>query len=123
MKIGSHDVAIGHPDKLLFPADGITKQDLVDYYRRAAPWIVPHVRGRPVAMERYPDGITRSGFFQKTVPCHFACALTGVRVSGGSISGSLSLTTCRAPSSSTTATFERPALVSSTVISLGLRIR
>ncbi len=56
-------VQITRPEKILFPEDKITKQDLVDYYRRIAPWILPHLRGRPLALERYPDGIDRAGLF------------------------------------------------------------
>jgi bifunctional non-homologous end joining protein LigD len=80
VKIGRHDVAITHPNKLLFPDDGVTKQDLVDYYRRASRWIVPHLRARPVAMERYPDGIDKPGFFQKTVPTYYPDWITTVAV-------------------------------------------
>jgi bifunctional non-homologous end joining protein LigD len=69
--IGRHDVKITHPEKILFPEDGITKQDLIEYYRRIASWILPHLRGRPLAMERYPDGIDKSGFFQQTTACYY----------------------------------------------------
>jgi bifunctional non-homologous end joining protein LigD len=64
-------VPITRPEKILFPEDKIAKQDLVDYYRRVAPWILPHLRGRPLALERYPDGIDRPGFFQKTAPAYY----------------------------------------------------
>lgn len=80
MNIGGREVAITHPNKLLFPADGITKQDLVDYYRQTAPWIMSHLRGRPVAMERYPDGIAKPGFLQKTVPDYYPDWITTVTV-------------------------------------------
>jgi len=46
MRIGGHDVTITRPDKVLFPQDRITKQELIEYYRRIAPWILPHLRGR-----------------------------------------------------------------------------
>lgn len=68
VRMGRREVKITHPEKILFPEDGLTKRDLVDYYRRIAPWMMPHVRGRPLAMERYPDGIDRPGFFQKSAP-------------------------------------------------------
>ena len=71
IRIGGHDVKITRPDKILFPEDGITKRDLVDYYRRIAPWILPHLKGRPLAMERHPDGIDKPGFFQKTTPSYY----------------------------------------------------
>jgi len=58
---------ITHPEKVLFPADGITKGDLAAYYEAMAPVILPHLRGRPITMERYPAGIGEKGFWQKDV--------------------------------------------------------
>lgn len=60
-------VAITHPEKLLFPDDGITKGELARYYEAIAPVMLPHLRGRPVTMERYPAGIDEKGFLQKDV--------------------------------------------------------
>ena len=62
---------ISHPDKVLFPDDGITKADLVDYYRQVAPLMLPLVSGRPVTMQRFPNGIGRGGFLQKQVGDYF----------------------------------------------------
>ncbi|HEX4338879.1 MAG TPA: non-homologous end-joining DNA ligase [Polyangiaceae bacterium] len=56
-----------HPEKLLFPGDGITKADVASYYSSVAPLMLPHLDGRPVTMERYPAGIDRPGFIQKNV--------------------------------------------------------
>jgi bifunctional non-homologous end joining protein LigD len=58
---------ITHPEKVLFPDDGITKGDLAAYYEAIAPAMLPHLRGRPVTMERYPAGIGKPGFWQKDV--------------------------------------------------------
>lgn len=58
---------ITHPEKVLFPDDGITKGDLASYYEAIAPCLLPHIRGRPVTMERYHRGIGAPGFFQKDV--------------------------------------------------------
>jgi bifunctional non-homologous end joining protein LigD len=58
---------ITHPDKVLFPDDGITKGELAAYYEMIAPVMVRHIRGRPVTMERYHRGIGEKGFFQKDV--------------------------------------------------------
>ncbi|HEV8712411.1 MAG TPA: non-homologous end-joining DNA ligase [Candidatus Binatia bacterium] len=71
VRIDGHEVKITHPGKVLFPEDGITKRDVIDYYRRIASWILPHLRGRPLAMERYPDGIDKSGFFHKAAPSYY----------------------------------------------------
>ena len=58
---------ITHPEKVLFPDDGITKGELASYYEAIAPVMLPHVRGRPITMERYPAGIGRKGFMHKDV--------------------------------------------------------
>ena len=59
--------AITHPEKLLFPADGISKGEVCSYYESVAPVMLPHITGRPVTMERYPAGIDKKGFIQKDV--------------------------------------------------------
>jgi bifunctional non-homologous end joining protein LigD len=71
---------ITHPDKLLFPDDGITKGEVAAYYERLAPTILPHLRGRPVTMERYPTGIRSKGFWQKDVSKGFPDWLQRVEV-------------------------------------------
>jgi bifunctional non-homologous end joining protein LigD len=57
-------------DKVFWPGEGITKGDLIDYYRAVADVAVPHLRGRPFTMKRYPDGIAAKPFFQKNAPSH-----------------------------------------------------
>jgi bifunctional non-homologous end joining protein LigD len=71
---------ITHPEKVLFPDDGITKGDLAVYYEAMAPVILPHLRGRPITMERYPAGIGEKGFWQKDVSKGFPPWLERVRV-------------------------------------------
>ena len=58
---------ITHPEKLMFPDDGITKGELAAYYESIAPLMLPHLRARPLTMERYPAGIGAKGFWQKDV--------------------------------------------------------
>jgi bifunctional non-homologous end joining protein LigD len=70
-KRGHDAVEITHPDKVLFPADGITKGELIEYYRRIAPRMLPHLRGRPLSIERYPNGIGSRGFFQQKASDYF----------------------------------------------------
>lgn len=62
---------ISRPEKVLFPDDGITKGDLAAYYERVAPPMLRHMKGRPISMQRFPDGIAKHGFFHKDVPDHF----------------------------------------------------
>ena len=60
-------MVITHPEKVLFPADGITKGELAAYYEMIAPIMLPHILRRPVTMERFPSGIGKKGFLQKNV--------------------------------------------------------
>ncbi len=62
-------------DKVFWPEAGITKGDLIDYYRSVAPWMLPFLRGRPLMLDRYPDGIAGKSFFQKSAPGREAEAL------------------------------------------------
>lgn len=71
---------ITHPEKVLFPDDGITKGELAAYYETVSSAIVPHLRGRPLTMERYPSGIGRKGFWQKDVSKGFPDWLERVEV-------------------------------------------
>ena len=71
---------ITHPDKVLFPDDGITKGELAAYYEAIAAAMLPHIRGRPVTMERYPSGIGAKGFFHKSVTRGFPDWLERVEV-------------------------------------------
>ena len=71
---------ITHPEKLLFPADGITKGDVCGYYEAVAPVMLPHIAGRPVTMERYPAGIDKKGFIQKDVSKGFPTWLQRVAI-------------------------------------------
>jgi bifunctional non-homologous end joining protein LigD len=73
-------VIITHPDKVLFPDDGITKGELAAYYEGIAPVMLPHIRLRPVTMERYPGGIGKQAFWQKDVSKGFPAWLQRVEV-------------------------------------------
>jgi bifunctional non-homologous end joining protein LigD len=66
----SDRVQITHPDKVLFPDDGITKAELADYYQTVAAMMLPLIKGRPVTMQRFPNGIGRNGFLQKQISEH-----------------------------------------------------
>ena len=67
---GNRELKLSNLDKVFFPAEGITKGDLVEYYRAVAPVLVPHLKDRPFTMRRYPDGIAGKAFFQKDAPSH-----------------------------------------------------
>jgi bifunctional non-homologous end joining protein LigD len=67
-EIGGRRIALSNQDKVLWPRDGYTKGDLVAYYRAVSPWMLPHLAARPLTMERYPNGIDQSSFFEKHKP-------------------------------------------------------
>lgn len=67
VRAGRRSINVARPAKVLFPEDGITKLDLAEYYAAVGSTMVPHVRGRPVAMERFPDGLNGPRFYQKDV--------------------------------------------------------
>ena len=61
-------MTLTNPKKVFWPDDGYTKADLVAYYERVAPWLLPYLADRPVVLTRYPDGIGGKSFFQKDAP-------------------------------------------------------
>ena len=70
LRRGSRTLKLSNLDKVFFPDDGITKGDLLAYYRSVAPVLLPHLKDRPFTMKRYPDGIAGGHFFQKDAPKH-----------------------------------------------------
>ncbi|HEY2190901.1 MAG TPA: DNA polymerase ligase N-terminal domain-containing protein [Actinomycetospora sp.] len=71
--VGGQEVVLSNLDKVLFPGEAgppVTKRDLVRFHARVAPSLLPYLAGRPVNLHRYPDGVTRPGFWQKEVPGH-----------------------------------------------------
>jgi len=61
-------VAISRPEKVFWPEEGITKGDLIGYYRAVAPSLLPYLKDRPLVLDRYPDGYQGKSFFQKNAP-------------------------------------------------------
>ena len=68
--VGGQRLSFSNRDKVLYPATGFTKGDLIDYYRTLAPVLLPHLRGRPLTMKRYPNGVDQQFFYQKEAPKH-----------------------------------------------------
>lgn len=90
--IDGHSITVTHPDKVMFPDDGITKGELVDYYERIADRMLPLVRDRPLHMNRYPDGIGGILIQQKNIPDSFPKWIPRVTVrkrEGGTVTHAL----------------------------------
>ncbi|GHA79623.1 ATP-dependent DNA ligase [Streptomyces tendae] len=97
VRAGRHTVEVHRPGKVLFPAgDGgaeeYTKGDLVDYHRAVAPFMLPHLRGRPLMLERHPDGTDGPRFMQKNTPEHYPEWIERVEV--GKEGGTVCHTVC-----------------------------
>ncbi|HWS90937.1 MAG TPA: non-homologous end-joining DNA ligase [Mycobacterium sp.] len=81
------EVEITHPDRVLFPDDGITKRDLADYYGEVADTMLPHLKGRALSVQRYPRGIGEQGFVQQDFADSLPDWMSGVEVpkEGGTV--------------------------------------
>jgi bifunctional non-homologous end joining protein LigD len=73
-------VRITHPDRVVYPPQGITKLDLARFYESIADWILPHLRGRPTSLVRCPEGLAQECFYQKHVGVWAPAALRRVRI-------------------------------------------
>jgi bifunctional non-homologous end joining protein LigD len=78
IQVGTRSVEFPHPDKALFARPTITKLDLARHYEQVAEAMLPHLRGRPLALQAFPQGIDRPGFFLKSIPGHFPSWITRV---------------------------------------------
>ncbi len=68
--IEGRELSVSNLEKVLFPHNGFTKGQLIDYYLRVAPVMLPHIRERPLTMKRFPDGVESKSFFEKHIPSH-----------------------------------------------------
>jgi bifunctional non-homologous end joining protein LigD len=68
LKIEGHGVKCTRLRKVLYPALKFTKAEVIEYYVRVAPFILPHLKGRPVTLKRYPDGVTSEAYWEKDAP-------------------------------------------------------
>lgn len=70
VKIGGKTLALSNLDKVLFPETGFTKGQVIDYYTRVSPYLLPHLKDRPITLNRLPDGVTGERFYEKNAPSH-----------------------------------------------------
>jgi bifunctional non-homologous end joining protein LigD len=68
--VDGHRLSLSNLDKVMYPQTGFTKGQVVDYYTRIAPVVLPHLRGRPLTLKRYPDGVEGEYFYEKQCPAH-----------------------------------------------------
>ncbi|MGH9065330.1 MAG: non-homologous end-joining DNA ligase [Acidimicrobiales bacterium] len=70
VQVEGRQLSLSNLDKVLYPDAGFTKGEVIDYYTRVAPAMLPHVKDRPLTFKRYPEGVEGGSFFQKNVPSH-----------------------------------------------------
>lgn len=80
LELDGHTIELSNADRIYFPETGITKGELVEYYRKIAPVMLPHLHDRPIAMRRFPRGIAEDSFFQKRFPKTFPSWIAHVDV-------------------------------------------
>ena len=70
LSVGDRKIQVSNLDKVLYPKAGFTKGQVIDYYIRVAPVLLPHLKDRPLTMKRYPDGVEGEFFYEKNCPSH-----------------------------------------------------
>jgi bifunctional non-homologous end joining protein LigD len=70
VEVGGRRLRLSNLDKVMYPEVGFTKGHVIDYYTRIAPAVLPHLRGRPLTLKRYPDGVDGQHFYEKQCPSH-----------------------------------------------------
>ena len=70
VEVGGRRLKLSNLEKVLYPGTGTTKAQVIDYYTRVAPVLVPHMRGRPLTLKRYPNGVDGKFFYEKNAPSH-----------------------------------------------------
>jgi bifunctional non-homologous end joining protein LigD len=68
--VGDRTLSLSNLDKVLYPEFGFTKSQVIDYYARIAPFMVPHIAGRCITLRRWPNGVDEQSFFEKRCPGH-----------------------------------------------------
>jgi bifunctional non-homologous end joining protein LigD len=94
VEVDGRRVRLTNLDKVLYPAVGFTKAEVIDYYTRIAAAILPHLRGRPLTLTRYPDGVGGAHFFEKRCPEHRPEWVGTARVDAGREAGEISFCLC-----------------------------
>jgi bifunctional non-homologous end joining protein LigD len=84
VKVGGHRLSLSNLDKVLYPAVGFTKGQVIDYYTRVAPAVLPHLRDRPLTLKRYPNGVDGHFFYEKNCPKHRPSWVKTARIDTGS---------------------------------------
>jgi bifunctional non-homologous end joining protein LigD len=92
--IEGRELKLSNLDKVLYPAAGFTKAEIIDYYARIAPVMLPHLEGRPITLKRYPHGVEGEFFFEKRCPKHRPPWIKTATVLAGPQAGDIAFCLC-----------------------------
>ena len=70
VEVAGRRLSLSNLEKDLYPSYGFTKAQILEYYRRISPFILPHLKGRALTLKRYPEGVEKEFFFEKRCPSH-----------------------------------------------------
>jgi bifunctional non-homologous end joining protein LigD len=82
VEVEGRRLSLSNLDKVMYPQVGFTKGEVIDYYTRVSPALLPHLRGRPLTLKRYPDGVEGEYFYEKNCPSHAPDWVRKERVGG-----------------------------------------
>lgn len=85
LRIGKREIKLSNLDKVLYPETGFTKGDVIDYYLNIAPVVLPYLKGRPLTLKRYPNGVDAEFFYEKRCPKFRPDWLKTAHVIGGTV--------------------------------------
>ncbi len=80
ININQKSIELSNLDKIFYPDKKYSKEEVINYYRKIADYMIPHLKGHPLVMQRFPDGINKEGFYQKEIPDYFPAWIKSKRV-------------------------------------------
>jgi bifunctional non-homologous end joining protein LigD len=95
IEIEGRTLKLSNPEKVMYPATGFTKLDLISYYAAVAPALLPHLRDRPLTLKRYPDGVQGEFFYEKRSPAHRPDWVRTASVASGRAQRDIPYTLCQ----------------------------
>ncbi len=94
IRVGGRSFAIDHEEKIYFPKDGLTKSDLMQYYRTMASLVLRYIKDRPIMMQRFPHGIEGEAFYAKNAPDYFPAWIVTKQIKKRQEAGSTNFVIC-----------------------------
>ncbi|GAB4231116.1 MAG: non-homologous end-joining DNA ligase [Chlamydiales bacterium] len=75
-----HKIDITHPEKILYPSLNLSKEKIIEFYQEISPYLLPHLKHRPIVLQRFTEGVEKEGFFQQEIPDYYPDWMKGISV-------------------------------------------